>query len=354
MTVTRSVDVLVIGAGQAGLAAVYWLAQSHRTFMLVDGAERIGDSWRQRWDSLTLFTPAAYSALPGLKVPGDPDAYPTKDQIADYLESYAEHFQLPVQLGSRVAQLQRRNGHFAARLASGGEVASEAVIVATGAFQVPAVPTFAAHLDPDVSQYTPNTYRNPESMPAGTILIVGDGATGRQIALEFAASRPVLLATGRPRRASPERILGRSLFWWLDKLGLLRAPRDSRIGRYLREADPFPGRHLRLERLAARGVAVKPRVASMAGDEVTFADGTSEQVSSVVWSTGYRDDTGWMAVAGALDERGRFRDSGGISPVAGLFHVGRNWQRNRGSALLLGVGDDARRIVDALDAGGME
>jgi putative flavoprotein involved in K+ transport len=180
------------------------------------------------------------------------------------------------------------------------------------------------------------------------VLIVGDGATGRQIAAELAATHRVLLATGRPRKVSPDRVAGRSVFWWLDRLGLLRAPRDSLRGRLLRERDPFPGRHLELGRLGLAGVAIKPRVASLDEDRVTFADGSDERIAVVVWATGYRDDTSWLAVDGSLDERGRVIESEGISPIEGLYHVGRNWQRNRGSALLLGVGEDARLIVERI------
>jgi putative flavoprotein involved in K+ transport len=348
LTAARSVDVLVIGSGQAGLAAGYWLARTPLSFLLVDGVKRVGDSWRARWDSLTLFTPAAYSSLPGLRVPGLPDADPTKDSIADYLERYAQHFQLPVQLGSRVTELVRQDGRFRATLSSGGDVVAEAVVVATGAFQVPAIPPFAARLDRSVVQLTPSTYKNPQATPRGTVLIVGDGSTGRQIALELAASRRVLLATGRPRRVSPERILGRSVFWWLEKVGVLDAPHDSLVGRFLRKADPFPGSQLRLNRLAERGVAMKPRVESVAGDEVTFADRSHEHVAMVLWSTGYRDESGWMAIDGALDDGGQFIQWQGRSPVAGLYYVGRSWQRTRGSALLLGVGDDARVVVDGI------
>lgn len=348
MSPARSIGVLVIGAGQAGLAAGYWLRTRGVDHLIVERAERIGDSWRNRWDSLTLFTPAAYSALPGLPLAGDPEAYPTKDAMADYLETYARHFDLPVRLATAVVRLDAHGGRFVATLSTGDKVIARSVIVAGGPFAVPAVPALAGGLAADVVQLTPNSYRDPTSTPPGTVLIVGDGATGRQIALELAATHRVLLATGRPRRAVPERILGRSIFWWLDRLGVMRVTRDSRLGRILRERDPFPGRHLALDRLAARGVLVRPRVRAIDGRRVTFADGLSDAVTALVWATGYRDDTGWVAVPGALDERGRWLESGGLSPVSGLYFVGRSWQRTRGSALVLGVGEDARAIVDRL------
>jgi cation diffusion facilitator CzcD-associated flavoprotein CzcO len=182
-THNSTLDILVVGVGQAGLALGYHLKATPLRFQLVEGHPRIGDSWRQRYDSLVLFTPRAYSALPGLAVPGDLEGYPTRDEIADYLESYARHFALPV-------------------------------------------------------------------------LVVGDGASGRQMARELAATHQVLLSTGRPRRVSPERILGKSVFWWMDKLGIARASRESAIGEYLMKADSFPGKALGLKRLERQGVTV--------------------------------------------------------------------------------------------------
>ena len=345
---TRSLDVLVVGAGQAGLAAGYWLRRTPLRFLLVDGAARIGYSWRRRWDSLTLFTPAVYSALPGLGLPGDPWRYPTKDEIADYLERYARWFDLPVQLGSGVVRLETGDRGFQARLATGERLMARTVIVATGAFQLPGVPSAAERLADHVVQLGPNSYRNPAATPDGTVLVVGDGATGRQIALDLAATHRVVLATGRTRRVTPDRVLGRSVFWWLERLGVLRASRRSRIGRYLMSTDGFPGRHLTLDALAASGVAVRPRLASLAGAEATFLDGRRERLTTVVWSTGYQDDTSWMAIDGVLDGDGRSLEMEGVSPVDGLYYVGRHWQRSRASALLLGVGDDARDVVAAV------
>jgi putative flavoprotein involved in K+ transport len=341
-----AVGVLVVGAGQAGLAAGYWLRQTPLDVLLVDRAARVGDSWRQRWESLVLFTPASHSALPGLPVPGDPDAYPTREAIADYLEAYARHFDIPVQLRTAVTRLTRDDIGFVATLSDDRMVHARSVIVATGAFQVPHVPDVAKGLDALVAQFDPNTYRNPRTVPPGTALVVGDGATGRQIALDLAGTHRVVLATGRPRRVSPDRVLGRSVFWWLDRLGIARLPRGSRLGRALMRADPFPGKHLALRGLAANGVQVRPRVATMRGDQVTFVDGSQEAVAAVVWATGYRDDVSWVDLPGAVDEAGRFIERAGDSPVAGLHFVGRSWQRNRGSALLLGVGQDARLVVE--------
>jgi len=337
-------DVLVIGAGQAGLAAGYYLRASGLSFALLDAHTRVGGSWRERYDSLVLFTTRRYSALPGLAIPGDPDGYPTRDEIADYLESYAAAFRLPVQHG-QVVRLEAVGDGFVATTAEGARMAARAVIIATGAFQVPVVPAFADRLAPEVQQFTLSTYRNPKQVPSGRVLVVGDGASGRQIALDLASTHEVLLAGGKRRNLVPQRVFGRDLFFWLDRLGLTRADRDSAIGRLLRARDPIPGRAALEDAVMHRaGIGLHSRLTGTAGRTVTFADGRTAEVDTVVWALGYRDDTSWLAVPGAADSGGFVQDRG-RTPVPGLYHVGRSWQTSRGSALLLGVERDAQAIV---------
>src|SRR5215216_6426071 len=271
----------------------------------------VGASDSTRW---VLFTPRAYSALPGLAVPGDPEGFPTKDEMADYLETYAERFELPVAPDTDIRRLERVDGGFRATTEAGEPIYSRAVVLATGAFQRPAIPPVSKGLSDEVSQLAPEDYRTPGQLAAGRVLVVGDGATGRQIALELTANHEVLLAAGRPRRVGRDRILGRSVFWWLDKLGVLRASRESRIGRYLMKADPFPGKRLELDKLQQRGVGVVGRVTQAEGKKVSFADGKAAEVNAVVWATGYRDDTGWVAIPEVKDARGNYLHYRGISP----------------------------------------
>lgn len=344
----RTVDILIIGAGQAGLALGYHLTPAGHRFRIVERNPRIGDSWRQRYDSLTLFTPRAYSALPGLPVAGDPDGYPGKDEIADYLEQYARHFDLPVVTGTSMRSLTHLDGIFRARTDAGELIDARAVVIATGAFQSPAVPAIARQLSADVLQFTPESYKRPGQMPPGRVVVVGDGATGRQITRELAASHDVLLSTSRPRRVSPERILGRGVFWWMDKFGALRASRETPLGRYLMQADPFPGKHLALGRLRRRGVQVVGRLLDVAGTEVRFAGGETAEVAAVIWATGYTEDARWVAIPEAKDTRGGLAHWRGVSPVSGLYVIGRSWQWTRGSALLAGVGDDAVYVASRI------
>jgi putative flavoprotein involved in K+ transport len=348
MDYSQALDVLVIGAGQAGLAIGQHLSQTDLRYLLVDGHEHVGDSWRQRFDSLTLFTPRAYSALPGLALAGDPDGYPTKNELADYLEHYAAHFNLPVEMSTGVYRLERQAGIFRATTTRDDVISARAVVIATGAFQQPAIPPIARHFAGQVAQLTPEDYRNPGSVPDGTVLVVGDGATGRQIALELSGTHDVLLATGRARRVSRDRILGKSIFWWMDRLGLMRKSPQSRIGRKLKATDPFPGKHLELDRLREQGVAVVGRVDQATGRQATFASGETRQVDAVIWATGYRDRTGWVQISGAVDDQGRFAEARGVSPVPGLYFIGRSWQASRGSALVTGVGTDAAFVTERL------
>ena len=343
-------DVLVIGAGQAGLAVGYHLRATGARFELVERNLRIGDSWRQRYDSLSLFTPRSYSHLPGLLLDGDQDGYPTRDEIADYFARYAAHFDIPVRLGTKVVSLERLDEGFLAALDDGTTIEARAVVVAAGAFQIPAVPKIASELSPAVAQLTPLSYRNPSSVPAGVVLVVGDGATGRQIALELAGSHRVVLATGKKRSLAPQRVLGRSIFWWLDHLGLLRITGDSRLGRRLRARDTLPRRDLADDQLREAGVDLVPRLTAFDRASAIFADGRMQDVGSVVWTAGYRDDTSWVRIVDAVDASGSFVETRGASPVPGLFFVGRPWQMTQSSGLVTGVGADAQAIVTHLVA----
>ncbi|MCV2491819.1 NAD(P)/FAD-dependent oxidoreductase [Geodermatophilus sp. YIM 151500] len=229
----ETLDVLVVGAGQAGLALGRYLQQRDVRFLLVDAGERTGDVWRFRWDSLRLCTAAEHDSLPDLPFPGDAGTYPGKDDVADYLERYAATPDLPVRLRTRVIRLRRSGDHFAAETPT-GTLRARQVVVATGPFSVPRVPALAQHLAPEVVQPHSSAYRRPGQLPVGPVLVVGAGNSGVQIAEELAAAgREVALAVGSRPRAVPQRPLGRDLFWWLTRTGLIRASVDSRLGRRL-------------------------------------------------------------------------------------------------------------------------
>lgn len=210
----------------------------------------------------------------------------------------------------------------------------------------PSLPPVSRDFGPSVSQFTTATYVRPEDIPPGTVLVVGDGASGRDIAMDMAPGGRTLLSAGGPRRLLPETVLGRSIWWWLSKSGLMDAKPRSLLGRLMRTTDPFPNRGRGNADLAGSGVILKPRVIGASGTVSRFSDGSVETVRSVVWSTGYRDRFDWIKIDDALTTEGAPVHEGGVSPVPGLYFLGRPWQRNRASALIMGAGEDAGIIVE--------
>ncbi|MQW58653.1 SidA/IucD/PvdA family monooxygenase [Sinorhizobium meliloti] len=238
-TAGRQVDVLVIGAGQCGLAAASELATTGLTYLLVD-SDAVGDSWRARYDSLTLFTPRDLSFLPGRGLSGDPLGYASRVEFADYLAAYALDGGFPIETGEEIASLQKLGPRFLAVSKSGAEFTARAVVIATGAFRQPRIPPLSQGLSSVITQLHVEAYRNAGQLPPRPVLVVGDGASGRDAAAELSQYHETYLARGRPRRLLPERILGRSIWWWMRKLGLLQASPESMIGRAMRRTDPFP------------------------------------------------------------------------------------------------------------------
>ncbi len=340
-------DVAVIGAGQAGLVMGRLLARQGRRFVILDAGGSIGAAWRTRWDSLRLFTPRRYSALAGLPFPGDPDGYPTRDEVIAYLEQYAATFALPIELNSAVRRLTVVDGRFELELDERW-IEADQVVVATGPFQVPNVPALARALAPEISQTHSTGYLRPSDVPPGTVLVVGGGNTGYQIAQELSATHTVHLAVGSRQKPLPQRLLGRDLFWWLTKTGLINKTVESRIGRRLQGKDTLIGSSPR-ELRRRYAVDLKPRVVGASGRTISFADGSELDVDAVIWATGYRPDYSWIE-APVLGPDGRLQHRRGVTEVPGLYFLGLSWQHTRGSALLGWVKDDAEFISRQIDA----
>jgi putative flavoprotein involved in K+ transport len=340
-------EVVVVGGGQAGLAIGYFLAEQGRDFVILEAAAAPAAAWRERWDSLKLFTPVRYSSLPGLAFPGDPDSYPTRDEVVDYLTNYAQHFDLPVALGSRVRSIRGTGGAYRVETED-RSYAAEQVVVATGPFQAPFVPPIADRLGPELAQLHSTAYRSPKDLPDGRVLVVGGGNTGFQIAEELAASREVDLSVGSRQKPLPQRILGRDLFWYLEATGLIRKSRETRIGRRLEGRETLIGSKPRTLR-RRHGVELHPRAVDASGSMVTFEDGTSVDVQGVLWATGFRPDYSWID-AEVFDEKGRVVHERGATGAAGLYFLGLSWQHTRGSALIGWVGDDAEHLSERIGA----
>jgi putative flavoprotein involved in K+ transport len=343
----EQLDVVVVGGSQSGLAMAWHLQRQGLNFVVLEAGPEVGHTWRSRWDTLKLFTPAQYDALPGMAFPAPADTYPTKDPVADYLQAYVAAHDLPVRVNARVTSLTRTDGGFEVQ-AAGQTYRARHVVVATGPFQVPFLPPMAAKLDATVTQLHSADYRNPQALPEGPALVVGGGNSGFQIAEELAATRTVDLSIATTYPMLPQRPGGRDLFWWLSRLGLLKVTVTSRPGRRMSRRDFVIGTNRR--RLERAGVRFRPRLVDAEGRTVRFADHRLlEDVGVVVWATGYRSDYGWLHIPGVVRE-GHVIHRRGVSEVPGLYFLGLSWQHTRGSALLGFVNDDATFLADRIQA----
>jgi putative flavoprotein involved in K+ transport len=400
----RRTDVVVVGGGQAGLAASrHLVARSLEHVVLERG--RVGERWRsERWDSLRLLTPRWQARLPGWSYEGpDADGFMTRTEVIDYLEGYARSFSAPVESGVSVTSVERLGGGFHVAT-DHGDWEAPAVVVATGHCDHPSVPAFAAALSPDVAQVVPSRYRNPDGLPPGGVLVVGASATGVQLAAEIHRSgRPVTLAVGRHVRL-PRRYRGRDVMCWLDAAGVVDETaadvpdlEAARRQPSLQLVGTPEGRSLDLGVLGELGVRLVGRAVGAAGDRVLLTDDLAESVAeadarlgrllrridghiaragvaapppepipsvptapgpttldlrregirAVVWATGYRRSYPWLRVP-VLDARGEIRHEGGVTPVPGLYVLGLQFLRRRKSSWIDGVGEDARELVEHL------
>jgi putative flavoprotein involved in K+ transport len=349
-----SLDVIVIGAGQAGLSVGYHLARRGLRFVILDAEDRVGDAWRRRWDSLRLFSPARFDGLDGMPFPAAPHYFPTKDEMADYLEAYAARFDLPVFSGTRVERLSRHGQGYLVE-AAGRRWQSDQVVVAMASYQRPRVPDFAAQLDPGIIQLHSLDYRNPSQLRPGAVLLAGAGNSGAEIAIDLAAQHPIVLA-GRDVGQVPFRIDG---FW--ARLILCRLVLRG-VFHYLLSVKTPLGRKLRAQALHRGGPTVRvkradlvaarvqraPRVVGARGGLPLLEDGRTLEVDNVIWCTGFHPGFSWIDLP-ILDEHGEPRhDCGAVPASPGLYFVGLHFLSAMSSTMIHGVGRDAARIADAV------
>jgi putative flavoprotein involved in K+ transport len=351
------IDTVVIGGGQAGLATGYYLSQRERDFVILDANRRAGDSWRKRWESLRLFTPTSFNQLPGMPFPKSAIRFPTKDEMADYLESYVARFQLPILFNTRVDELARDGEH---SLIAAGPLHLRVyhVIVATGAYSTPRVPTFASQLDPTIRQLHSFYYRNPSQLRDGTVLIVGAGNSGVEIALDLAPQHSVWLA-GRDTGFIPANYgnfsyeLGVVLFQAL----MQRLTVDTAPGRWiLKRAREFTGGHpvvgVTPEHLHQAGIERVPRVIDVNNGKPVLEDGRVLDIANVIWSTGFVRDYRWIKLP-IFDSKGDpIHHRGVVLSDPGLYFVGLPYQSSLLSGLVAGAGADAKYIVKQITSRG--
>ena len=351
---TEYFDTVVVGGGQAGLTAGYFLKREGQQFVILDGNERVGDAWRNRWDSLRLFTPALFSYLPGMRIAAPRWSFPTKDEMADYLEAYAARFELPVRTGVAVDTVTRSGERF---VVTAGDRRFEAdnVIVATGAHRVPKIPAFAGELDPQIVQLHSSEYRNPSQLADGDVLLVGAGNSGAEIAFELVETRRCLLAgknNGQipvPHGSRRARIGFRVFRFVMHHVVRV----DTRIGRRVGPkvaagGDPLIRR--REQDLVAAGVERLPRVVGVRDGMPLLDDDRVLDVANVIWCTGYRDDFGLVDLP-VFDEAGHPRHYRGVVEAEpGLYFLGLVFQYSASSDVLPSRGRDARYIAGHIAA----
>jgi putative flavoprotein involved in K+ transport len=343
------VETVIVGGGQAGLAMGYHLAQRGRPFVILDAGGRIGDAWRERWTSLRVFTPARYSGLPGWPFPAPAWSYPGKDEVADYLETYATRFDLPVRLGSEVERLSREGDRY---LLTVGErrLEAENVVIATGPFQRPSVPAYAPGVDPGIVQLHSSEYRDPSQLQEGPVLVVGAGNSGAEIAFEVSRSATTLLS-GRhpgsePTRAGSrvDRLFTPPYWFFLSRVMTVRTPMGRKLRPKLLSTTAPLGR-VKPKDLVAAGVERLPRTAGVREGRPLLEDGRVVDVANVIWCTGYEPDWGWVDLPVFGDDGRPVHDRGIVPGEPGLYFLGLFFLSAITSFLIGGVGRDAEHLA---------
>ncbi|MEU2894987.1 flavin-containing monooxygenase [Streptomyces sp. NPDC001273] len=352
------VDVAVIGGGQSGLATAHALRRQGLEPVVLEASEQASGSWPRYYDSLTLFSPAGHSSLPGLPFGGDPDRYPHRDEVVAYLLRYADRLDTDIRTGVRVQEVGTTDGIFTLALEGGGHISARGVVAASGTFGRPYRPALTGLEDFAGTVLHAAEYRAPQPFaglgvsPAGgwgRVVVVGAGNSAVQIAAELAAHARVTLAVRHPVRFTRQRVLGRDLHWWLKVTGVDALP----VGRFLRTPPTQlvidDGRYRAA--VAAGAPDVRPVFSEIEGTKVTWTDGSTEEVDTIILATGYRPDLDYLRPVGALGADGHPRHLEGVSTThPALAYVGLEWQRSLSSNSLRGVGRDAARVAGRLAA----
>jgi putative flavoprotein involved in K+ transport len=353
----ESIDTVVIGGGQAGLSVGYHLARRRLPFVILEAQPRIGDGWRRRWDSLRLFTPARFDGLNGMPFPGDPGGFPTKDQMGDYLEAYAKRFSLPVRTGVHVDRVSKADQGLLVSAGS-SRIYARNVVVAMADFQRPRLPAFAAELDPAIRQLHSSEYLRPSQLQPGSVLIVGLGNSGAEIAKEVTHAGRETFVSGEPAGELPFRMDGLAA-----RLGLARLLFRGVFYRVLRR-DTWVGRkaygrlgkgatpliRVKSRELAELGVHRVPRTAGVRDGRPMLSDGRVLDVSNVIWCTGYEPGFSWIDLP-VFDEHGMPIHTRGVATAEpSLSFVGLHFLYAMASAMIHGVGRDAEYVAERIAA----
>jgi len=349
------VETIIIGAGQAGLSVGYHLARRGRQFLILEANERVGDSWRTRWDSLRLFTPARYDSLDGMPFPSAPGYFPTKDEMGDYLASYASRFALPIRTGQTVTSLTREGDRYLVTT-DGGRYEAKHVVVAMATFQRPKVPEFATELDPSIVQLHSSEYRNLTQLQPGGVLLVGGGNSGAELALEAVRGGHETLVSGRdvgriPFRFGgiPRMLLTRIMLRFVFHRVLTI---DTPIGRKARPKmlahATAPLIRATPDVLASAGVHRVARTAGAREGRPPLEDGRALDVANVIWCTGYEPGFSWIDLPVFDADGGPRHERGVVRYEPGLYFVGLHFLYAMSSTMIHGVGRDANHVAEVI------
>ncbi len=348
---SEHVDTIVIGGGQAGLATGYHLKQQGRSFVVLEGNPRVGDSWRKRWDSLRIFTPAKFSSLPGMKLPGPRFGFPTKDEMGDYLERYANEFGMDIRTRVHVETLAKDGEAYVVTTHEGQRFEADNVVVATGSERISKVPDFAFELGADVVQLHSSEYKNMSQLADGPVLVVGCGNSGAEIAYEVSKTHTTYVA-GKPSGQIPMKhgpTMARTLFRIIRFMGLhvlnLRTPIGRKIGpKFIKMAAPLI--RVKTKDLAEQGAELVARMVGVDDDgRPVLEDGRVLDVANVIWCTGFCEEWPWIDVpVFGIDGR-PVQYRGVVTDAPGLYFVGVRFQYAAASDVLPGVGRDAEYVA---------
>ncbi|MEM5014529.1 NAD(P)/FAD-dependent oxidoreductase [Niallia taxi] len=337
-------ETIIIGAGQAGIAIGYFLKKSSKKFLILDKNSEVGKSWQERYDSLVLFTPRMYSSLPGMEMQGDKHGFPTKNEVVSYLKKYVQQYDLPIKLDAVVINVSKKNDYYLV-ITNKEKFLTKNLVIATGPFQTPNFPAFSKKLSDKTFQLHSSEYINPTQLADGNVLVVGGGNSGAQIAVELSKQRETYLSHSKRFMFFPLIFNNKSIFWWFDKFGILKASNSSVIGRVLqKKGDPIFGYELKNE-IKKKNVVLKERVSDVNNDKIIFNDLSALTFNNIIWATGFKYELPWLNISNLYDNEGNVIHERGKTPIDGLYFIGLPWQYRRGSALLQGVGYDAEYIV---------
>lgn len=342
-------DYIIIGAGQAGLAMAYQLKQTKENFLVLDSEDEIGASWLKRWDSLKLFTPTEFNHLPGMPFPAQDGYYPDKYDVANYFKSYVTHFELPIELEKRVLKVVKTKDVFDVHCQHQSYQCKQ-IIIASGPFHTPFIPSLHKSLSPDIKQIHSSDYRNPEQLIDGDAVVVGAGDSGFQILREIAlhdSNRHVFFSGSTNSLTIPQEFLGKTLWWWFKLLGVLSVNKYSWIGKKIKQKmQPVIGIDIK-SLLSRKNVTAVGHALEGNNNSLRCKHATLNSIKNIIWSTGFKADFSWIEDI-ELDSHGYPVNFRGVSSTNGMYFIGLPWMYTRGSATLGGVHKDAEYLIHVL------